>query len=38
MKRVVITGLGIISSLGNNKTEVKDSFTIVGNDLGDLPF
>jgi 3-oxoacyl-[acyl-carrier-protein] synthase I len=25
MKRVVITGLGIISSLGNNKTEVKDS-------------
>ena len=25
MKRVVITGLGIVSSLGNNKTEVKDS-------------
>jgi 3-oxoacyl-[acyl-carrier-protein] synthase-1 len=25
MKRVVITGLGIVSSLGNNKQEVKDS-------------
>ena len=25
MRRVVITGLGIISSLGNNKAEVKDS-------------
>jgi 3-oxoacyl-[acyl-carrier-protein] synthase-1 len=25
MRRVVITGLGIVSSLGNNKTEVKDS-------------
>ena len=25
MKRVVITGLGIVSSLGNNKDEVKDS-------------
>jgi len=25
MKRVVITGLGIVSSLGNNKEEVKDS-------------
>ena len=25
MRRVVITGLGIISSLGNNKNEVKDS-------------
>ena len=25
MKRVVITGLGIVSSLGNNKAEVKDS-------------
>ena len=25
MRRVVITGLGIISSLGNNKVEVKDS-------------
>jgi 3-oxoacyl-[acyl-carrier-protein] synthase I len=25
MKRVVITGLGIVSSLGNNKTEVKNS-------------
>ena len=25
MRRVVITGLGIISSLGNNKSEVKDS-------------
>ena len=25
MRRVVITGLGIVSSLGNNKAEVKDS-------------
>ncbi|MES2501475.1 MAG: beta-ketoacyl-ACP synthase I [Pseudomonadota bacterium] len=25
MRRVVITGFGIVSSLGNNKTEVKDS-------------
>jgi 3-oxoacyl-[acyl-carrier-protein] synthase-1 len=25
MRRVVITGLGIVSSLGNNKSEVKDS-------------
>jgi 3-oxoacyl-[acyl-carrier-protein] synthase-1 len=25
MRRVVVTGLGIISSLGNNKAEVKDS-------------
>ena len=25
MKRVVVTGLGIISSIGNNKTEVLDS-------------
>ena len=25
MRRVVITGLGIVSSLGNNKNEVKDS-------------
>jgi len=25
MRRVVVTGLGIVSSLGNNKAEVKDS-------------
>ena len=25
MRRVVITGLGIVSSLGNNQSEVKDS-------------
>jgi 3-oxoacyl-[acyl-carrier-protein] synthase I len=25
MRRVVITGLGIVSSLGNNKAEVKES-------------
>ena len=25
MRRVVITGLGIVSSLGNNKDEVKSS-------------
>ena len=25
MRRVVVTGLGVISSLGNNKTEVLDS-------------
>ena len=25
MRRVVITGLGIVSSLGNNKAEVLDS-------------
>ena len=25
MRRVVITGIGIVSSLGNNKKEVKDS-------------
>ena len=25
MHRVVVTGMGIVSSLGNNKIEVKDS-------------
>ena len=25
MKRVVVTGLGIVSSIGNNKAEVLDS-------------
>ena len=25
MRRVVVTGLGIVSSIGNNQTEVKDS-------------
>ena len=25
-KRVVITGMGIVSSIGNNVDEVKDSF------------
>ena len=25
MRRVVITGIGIVSSLGNNKSEVNDS-------------